>query len=568
MNSAEPIGYLALQDRKRTGSHYTPDALAQFVAAEMLKVCPNPRHAEAIRILDPAVGDGGLLLAILHELSKQNVTAIEAFGFDTDPNAVATADNRIRKLFPSISVQLASESFLQVSTQYVQPDLFSSSFVEGYDLIIANPPYVRTQVMGSADAQSLAHQFGLSGRVDLYHAFIEGITRVLKPGGIAGIIVSNRFMTTKSGADVRANIVKNLDILHVWDLGDTHLFEAAVLPAVLIVRQKNGATSPEPTFTSIYSVKNESCEHRCNGAVEALHKTGNVKLNNGEVYRVRHGFLDHGADLNGVWRLADGVSDKWLQTVQAHTFRTFKDIGEVRVGVKTTADKVFIRSDWSTMPPDKRPELLRPLTTHHIARRFRALAVQQTMEILYTHTVVDGKRMAVKLENYPRSAKYLESYRSTLESRDYVIKSGRKWYEIWVPQDPEAWAQPKIVFRDIVEKPTFWMDLTGSVVNGDCYWLNCRAPERMDLPWLALAIGNSSFIEMYYDHRFHNKLYSGRRRFMTQYVEQFPLPNPNTDLAQHIIKLSRIIYETLPTSDTAEMEHELDRLVWQAFGVD
>jgi len=44
--------------------------------------------------------------------------------------------------------------------------------------------------------------------------------------------------------------------------------------------------------------------------------------------------------------------------------------------------------------------------------------------------------------------------------------SGREWYEIWVPQDPAAWDQPKLVFRDISEEPMFWIDHDGAVVNG------------------------------------------------------------------------------------------------------
>ena len=84
--------------------------------------------------------------------------------------------------------------------------------------------------MGAAQAQLLAEQFGLSGRVDLYYAFILGMSQVLKPQGIAGIIVSNRFMTTKSGASVRQAVLEGFNTRHVWDLGDTKLFDAAVLP--------------------------------------------------------------------------------------------------------------------------------------------------------------------------------------------------------------------------------------------------------------------------------------------------------------------------------------------------
>lgn len=40
------------------------------------------------------------------------------------------------------------------------------------DIVIANPPYVRTQVLGTAKAKQLARDFNLTGRVDLYYPFL------------------------------------------------------------------------------------------------------------------------------------------------------------------------------------------------------------------------------------------------------------------------------------------------------------------------------------------------------------------------------------------------------------
>ena len=79
------------------------------------------------------------------------------------------------------------------------------------------------------------------------------------------------------------------------------------------------------------------------------------------------------------------------------------------------------------------------------------------------------------------------------------------------------------------------------MVNGDCYWLAPEETGASELLWLAMAVGNSSFIEVFFDHRFHNKLYAGRRRFMTQYVEQFPLPDPSTRSAGEIIQKTKRI---------------------------
>ena len=130
------------------------------------------------------------------------------------------------------------QDFLEYAYHIGQNDLFSQGSKK-YDVIIANPPYVRTQNLGAEFSKRLAQKFNLSGRTDLYHAFLVGISNVLKPGGITGVITSNRFMTTQSGAAVRRALISEYDILHIWDLGDTQLFEAAVLPCVLLLKKKD-----------------------------------------------------------------------------------------------------------------------------------------------------------------------------------------------------------------------------------------------------------------------------------------------------------------------------------------
>jgi hypothetical protein len=118
--------------------------------------------------------------------------------------------------------------------------------------------------------------------------------------------------------------------------------------------------------------------------------------------------------------------------VEKHTFCTFGELGKIRVGVKTTADKVFVRRDWKELPPDMQPEVLRPLITHHAARRYKSLPADR--QILYTHEDRQGKKTVVDLAQHPRTAHCLEGHRATLEARTCVIESGRQWFEIWVPQ--------------------------------------------------------------------------------------------------------------------------------------
>ena len=456
--------------------------------------------------------------------------------------------------------------YLEMCGGEIGGGLFEPAVIDDYDIIVANPPYVRTQILGAEQARVLAVQFGLTGRVDLYYAFLLAMAKVLKPQGAAGIIVSNRFMTTKAGGGVRRAIRERFNLHHVWDLGDTKLFDAAVLPAVLLAEGVNGKKRREAGFTSIYETRDDATRLAAS-VFDALDDEGVVEVTDGRRFRVKTGTLDCTGGVEGIWRIASHETDAWLTTVAAHTWRTFGEIGKIRVGVKTCADSVFIRQDWHLLSAGEPPELLRQLTTHHVARRFKADVNGRQKQILYPHESHDGVRYAVDLAKFPRSAFYLERYRDVLSNRKYVTEAGRQWFEIWVPQQPDAWDKPKLVFRDISEVPCFWIDLGNTVVNGDCYWMICDHDDEEDLLWLAAAVGNSSFTEILYDHRFNNKLYAGRRRFMAQYVEKFPVPNPNTETGSKIIAKAKAIYKSLDRTETKQMEKDLDRLVWDAFGL-
>ncbi|MGR3177467.1 MAG: Eco57I restriction-modification methylase domain-containing protein [Candidatus Anammoxibacter sp.] len=563
--------YEIVAQEKADGATYTPKVLADFVAQKIVKLCGNLKGKSSIKILDPAIGDGELIISLLEEIPRKFHKKINVYGFETDQKAINLASARLKHKFPDICINFQLENFLNYALENFgaggNGNLFESASPLPYDIIIANPPYVRTQILGFSQAQILSQQFGLSGRVDLYYAFIFAMAWVLKPNGTAGIIVSNRFMTTKSGSPVRKALQELFNINHIWDLGDTKIFEAAVLPSVLLVEGKNGGKLKIPDFTTIYQT-NKDGRMSASNPIEALScKEGIVKVEDGRNFFIQHGKLETDGEIGGVWRVGTKSINSWLATVKANTWGTFADIGKIRVGVKTCADKIFIRSDWQDMPTNTRPEVLRPLVTHHNAQRFQAKNPVKTKQILYTHEVSNGQRQAIKLSKYPRTKAYLNSHRSILEGRKYVIEAGREWHEIWVPQDPTAWDKPKMVFRDISKEPTFWIDKEGSIINGDCYWLICQDESQVDLLWLATAIGNSTFIEKYYDCRFNNKLYAGRRRFITQYVEKFPLPDPNCSVALAIIKKAKRIYECIPSQEADRLQNEIDEMVNQVFGL-
>lgn len=551
---SKPLGYEALKTRKASGAHYTPIDLADFVARH---ICSKLEKKTSNIILDPAVGDGELLAS----LAKIVTGKAKFYGYDVDQAAIDEATLRLQSLSPAIDLQLEKKDFLNDVDSDAQASLFEASRQPvKADVVIANPPYIRTQVLGATQSKALATKYGLSGRVDIYHAFIAKIAEILKPGGIAGIIVSNRFMYTQGGKSIRELILREFDIQHIWDFGDTKLFEAAVLPAVLILKKKTSKVEQASTrFTSIYTNSSVEYSTKTSGSIfDALEGNGVVEVR-GSQYIVNTGILH--IDDGQPWRISEQNRDDWLGKVKLKTHCHFEDIAKVKVGVKTTADKVFIRDDWTD---EGDLELLLPLVTHHVAHRFKASLPKR--KILYPYNLEIDSKKPVDLNDYKKTKKYLEKHKEQLAGRSYVIEAGRQWYEIWVPHNPPQWKHPKVVFRDISEKPTFWADFEGSIVNGDCYWMSLPE-DHQEYIWLILAVANSSFIEKYYDYMFNNKLYSGRRRFISQYVNKFPLPDPNTPLACQAVDIAKSIYNDSAGKNREAQEYQLDALIWELFEV-
>ncbi len=549
--------------RKQNGIHYTPVGLATFLAQQTVDCLPLDQNE--ITILDPACGDGQLLDSLIHSIRNRRVKtagplAIHVVGFDTDSAATRQTKSRLE------SLELAT---LNV---YDEDFLLSDDWHAKFDCVIANPPYVRTQVLGGAVAQALATKFQLKGRVDLYQAFAVAISAALNPGGALGLLTSNRFLTVKSGSSMRELLKEKFELKQIFDLGDTRLFEAAVLPVVLTAKRRGRApdatretTEDEmPKFIRVYRSENESTltDRHPMSVLEAVSDElveGLIETQEGVVV-IERGKLQMGSDREA-WRLTNPATSQWIQTINANQDFTFGELAEIKVGIKTTADSVFIRDDWETLESSRpEAELLRPLITHHDAARW---SIQRPRKVvLYPYEMDASKRTCVDLKRLPQTEAYLTEHRERLERRKYLIDSGRRWYEIWVPHQPADWAKPKIVWPDISAAPRFFLDTTGAIVNGDCYWIKLRPDVDPDWLYMMLAVANSSIATRFYDTMFHNKLYAGRRRFMTQYVKSFPLPALESKLGQQMVELAK----QLVASPREFEEAKLSAVVLEAFG--
>ncbi len=124
-----------------TGRFYTPDLLAGDLAARMAaelatSLGTGTRSSGRIRVGDPFVGDGQLVLALLRAIAAQPVLAAQRILIDVrdvDEIALARAKERISTL--------ASELGLSLTLEATVGDSLSQRSLPPHDAIITNPPW-------------------------------------------------------------------------------------------------------------------------------------------------------------------------------------------------------------------------------------------------------------------------------------------------------------------------------------------------------------------------------------------------------------------------------------------
>lgn len=557
---------------KNTGATFTPKELSVFLA-ERIAFYVKPTCQ---KVLDPACGEGELLIAMGNILSDSAID-FSLTGYDANEQYLSFAQERTLR-FGAENTKLIHEDFLQaidVSSNQSNLGLFQeynkSSVNNSFDIVIANPPYVRTQILGTEQAQELARKFNLKGRVDLYYPFLIAMTESLKEGGVLGVITSNRYLSTKGGESIRKFLSENYEILELIDLGDTKLFDAAVLPAIFIGRKKKLKSPSSANFIKIYEELNGYKGDLI--PVESVYEVLNNEQSgyfvaNGKRYKKSSGVLKYKIASGACWEMLSNNESDWVSKIDKASKNRVGDLFKVKVGIKSTADKVFISDKWEnfngTKPED---ELLKELISQENIEPWNATD-NFKLKVLYPHISVGGEKQTVDIEKYPKAKKYFLQHEEKLKSRKYLIEAGRQWFELWVPHRPDQWKYPKLVFPDISLKPRFYFDKGGKIVNGNCYWIVAAKEEDVEKLLLIQGIANSKLMTKYHDLVFNNKLYSGRRRYFTQYVERYPLPDFNSSKAKEIISIVKKLNQSNDKTEISELENLLEIKVAESFGVE
>jgi methylase of polypeptide subunit release factors len=165
---------------------------------------------------------------------KIEVLKNKFFG-ETNPNEKKIYRNQIDKAIHDLFNN--SEKSLGYKVNFDFKINFSEVFHEendknGFNIVIANPPYVSTKGRSSTDKKALKQIFGFAD--DLYsHFYFKGIG-IIKETGILCYISSRTFWTIQTKKNLRELFLKNR-IIEIFDAGNP--FDAMVDTCVIIVQK-------------------------------------------------------------------------------------------------------------------------------------------------------------------------------------------------------------------------------------------------------------------------------------------------------------------------------------------
>ena len=129
-----------------------------------------PDRSAAVRFLDLGTGSGCLLVALLHEIPRA-----WGLGLDRSASALRTARSN------------AGANGVADRAAFVAGD-WTAALAGRFDLVVSNPPYIATSVLGGLDPEVAQHDPALAldggpDGLDAYRTILSGAAALLLPGG-------------------------------------------------------------------------------------------------------------------------------------------------------------------------------------------------------------------------------------------------------------------------------------------------------------------------------------------------------------------------------------------------
>ena len=583
-----PPGDLQLKMDLRNNLQRSENNIAQR-RREFERTHRNPRRLRELRDL---IARDQRELVRLHLVDALERAEGDLKALNKGKKPTKSAPSRAQSLVDRISSLLAnveSSDFALVQKPFLWPIAFPEVLREGdpnagFDIVLANPPYVRQEKLDAEDQESYKEAFPEvhTGMADILVYFYARALQVLRPGGWLSFITSNKFMRAGYGAGIREHLPASLRIHRVMDFGDLPLFEAngkpiAAYPAVLVGNRSDEAAEHSLTVADLtVPVRKELSKANLKVSTESVR--GVLEDLYGLLSRSEIGDFPQALLKKDGWVLEDPALSRLFERLmkQGTPLAEFAH-GHIYYGVKTGLNEAFVinqgkRDDLIEEDP-RSAEIIKPWLRGRDVNRWRVewaglyvIAIQNSGDADASNPWAEANSeesaRAILRGTYPAIHDHL-SYFERFKDGDGKEKGlrtrqdqGRFWWELRACAYYHQFARPKIIFNRFINSATFAYDITGAYHNDACYMVIPPSPSLA-------AIANSTVGWWLLSH-LCTALQNGYMQVFVQFLEQLPIPSLPEEidkrLAQHV--------ETLATGvDAPDIEREIDTLVFEAYGL-
>jgi type I restriction-modification system DNA methylase subunit/predicted type IV restriction endonuclease len=299
----------------------------------------------------------------------------------------------------------------------------------GFDAVIGNPPYVRSQSLGEEMRDYYGRHYAAATKTyDIYVLFVERALSLLNSNGKVGLILPNKFFTTDYGEGLRRILGERKAIERLVDFEDAQIFEGAGTYTTLLF------LSGTPTQDTQYVALGEAFRKGGTRGIEVALSASELRFNQLRV-----------TSDGSRWTLASGARGQVLSRLQAAFPQLSSLEPHIFQGLKTSADGIYmvrlhrtkgkIAVVTNMQNEEFRVEVgvLKPVLKGEHVQRY-SIDSTAHLHIIYPYAQgSDGRASVLAADvferDFPLAFKYLQGKRDVLGARDRGEWRRRKdWY--------------------------------------------------------------------------------------------------------------------------------------------
>ena len=360
------------------------------------------------------------------------------------------------------------------NVEIVEADFLAADDLGPFEYAIGNPPYVSILSLSEKEKAFYRATFSSAvGRFDLYMLFFEQVLRHLREGtGRVVFVTPEKFTYVASGSGLRGVLAKH------------HVEVIRLLP--------------EDTFSGLATYPAVS--------VVSMGRPGRTQV----TPRKRP---PHVAELpagQASWRYA-------LNGEQDPTDANAAVLGDIceriSCGVATGADAVFVRPG-AELDLQLRPWARPTISGRQLRPGHATYEIDSWMLVPYN---TEGN--LIPLAELGALAKHLETHQARLERR--VCTKKKPWYAFHDSVPMSDLIQPKILCKDICERPEFWLDAEGTIIpRHTVYYIVPKVPAQLEA--IIAFLGSPAAQTWLMDHA--QRAANGFLRVQSTVLKRLPIP--------------------------------------------